>query len=59
MSIVVYFKPVGNSKNASNSWVDTIEGFLDELEDNKVKVEGFRDSLGKVWNEWEKLSEQV
>lgn len=44
---------------AIESRLDTIEGFLDELEDNKVKVEGFRDSLGKVWNEWEKLSEQV
>ena len=37
--------------------LDTIEGLLDELEENQVNVEGFRDSLAKVWNEWEKLSE--
>ena len=37
--------------------LDTIEGLLDELEENQVNVEGFRDSLGKVWNEWVKLSE--
>ena len=42
---------------AIESRLDTIEGLLDELEDNQVKVEAFRDSLGKVWNEWEKLSE--
>ena len=39
------------------SRLDTIEGLLDELEDNQVKVEPFRDSLGKLWNEWEKLSD--
>ncbi len=43
---------------AIESRLDTIEGLLDELEDNQVKVEPFRDSLGKLWNEWEKLSEQ-
>ena len=37
--------------------LDTIEGLLDELDENQVNVEWFRDSLGKVWNEWEKLSE--
>ena len=39
------------------SRLDTIEGLLDELEDNQVQVEPFRDSLGKLWNEWEKLSD--
>tara|TARA_B110000090_G_scaffold40193_1_gene44608 strand:+ start:484 stop:636 length:153 start_codon:yes stop_codon:yes gene_type:complete len=42
---------------AIESRLDTIEGLLDELEDNQVKVEPFRDSLGKVWNEWGKLSD--
>lgn len=42
---------------AIESRLDTIEGLLDELEDNQVKVEPIRDSLGKVRNEWEKLSE--
>jgi hypothetical protein len=42
---------------AIESRLDTIEGLLDELEDNQVKVETFRDCLGKVWNEWEKLSD--
>ena len=42
---------------AIESRLDTIEGLLDELEDNQVKVEPFRDSLVKVWNEWEKLSD--
>lgn len=37
--------------------LDTIEGLLDELEENQVNVEAFRDSLGKVWDEWGKLSE--
>tara|TARA_B100001094_G_C18126079_1_gene769554 strand:+ start:436 stop:573 length:138 start_codon:yes stop_codon:yes gene_type:complete len=37
---------------AIESRLDTIEGILDELEYNKVKAEGFRDSFGKVWNEW-------
>ena len=34
---------------AIESRLDTIEGLLDELEDNQVKVEPFRDSLGKLW----------
>ena len=42
---------------AIESRLDTIEGILDELQDSKVKVESFRNSLGKVWDEWEKLSE--
>ena len=42
---------------AIESRLDTIEGLLDELEDEQVHVETFRDVLGKVWNEWEKLSE--
>ena len=42
---------------AIESRLDTIEGLLDELEDNQVKVEPFRYSLGKLWNEWEKLSD--
>lgn len=42
---------------AIESRLDTIEGLLDELEDHQVQVELFRDSLGKVWNEWEKLSD--
>ena len=42
---------------AIESRLDTIEGLLDELEDNQVKVEPFRDSLDKLWNEWEKLSD--
>jgi len=42
---------------AIESRLDTIEGLLDELEDEQVNVETFRDVLGKVWNEWEKLSE--
>lgn len=42
---------------AIESRLDTIEGLLDELEDNQVQVEPFRDSLGKLWNEWEKLSD--
>ena len=42
---------------AIESRLDTIEGLLDELEDNQVQVEAFRDSLGKLWNEWEKLSD--
>ena len=33
---------------AIESRLDTIEGLLDELEDNQVKVEPFRDSLGKA-----------
>ena len=37
--------------------LDTIEGLLDELEENQVNVEGFRDSLGKGGNEWEKVSD--
>ena len=42
---------------AIESRLDTIEGLLDELEDNQVKVEPFRDSLGKVCNECENLSD--
>jgi len=42
---------------AIESRLDTIEGLLDELEDNQVQVEPFRGSLGKLWNEWEKLSD--
>jgi len=42
---------------AIESRLDTIEELLDELEDEEVNVDSFRDSLGKVWNEWEKLSE--
>jgi|TARA_B100000768_G_scaffold76117_1_gene72661 hypothetical protein len=30
------------------SRIDTIEGLLDDLEDNLVKVETFRDSLVRV-----------
>ena len=42
---------------AIESRLDTIEGILDELQVSKVKVDSFRSSLGKVWDEWEKLSE--
>ena len=42
---------------AIESRLDTIECLIDELEDHQVQVEPFRDSLGKVWNEWEKLSD--
>lgn len=35
---------------AIESRLYTIEGLLYELEDHQVKVEPFRDSLGKVWN---------
>ena len=42
---------------AIESRLDTIECLIDELEENQVNVEAFRNSLGKVWNEWEKLSE--
>jgi|TARA_B110000908_G_scaffold125127_1_gene146717 hypothetical protein len=33
---------------AIESRIDTIEGLLDDLEDNLVKVETFRDSLVRV-----------
>lgn len=33
---------------AIESRIDTIEGLLDDLEDNLVKVETFRDSLVSV-----------
>ena len=39
------------------SRLDTIEELVDNLEENKVNVESFRDSLGKVWDEIDKLSE--
>ena len=42
---------------AIESRLDTIEGLVDELDETQVNVEAFRNSLGKVWNEWEKLSE--
>ena len=38
---------------AIESRLDTIEGLVDEIEETQVNVE----ALGKVWNEWEKLSE--
>ena len=41
---------------AIESRLDTIEELLDRLEDQEVDVEVFRDYLGKVWNEWGKLS---
>ena len=42
---------------AIESRLDTIEGLVDELEETQENVEAFRNSLGKAWNEWEKLSE--
>ena len=42
---------------AIESRLDTIEGLVDEIEETQVNVEAFRNALGKVWNEWEKLSE--
>ena len=42
---------------AIESRLDTIEGLVDKLEEIQVNVEAFRNSLGKAWNEWEKLSE--
>ena len=38
------------------SRLDTIEELVDNLEDNQVNVESFRDALGKVWDEIDKLS---
>ena len=37
---------------------DTIEELLDNLEDNDVNVESFRDSLSKVWDELNTLNEE-
>ena len=33
------------------SRLDTIEELVDNLEENQVNVESFRDALGKVWDE--------
>jgi len=38
------------------SRLDTIEELFDNLEDKQVNVESFRDALGKVWDEIDKLS---
>ena len=38
--------------------LDIIEEFLDELEDNDVDVEPFRDNLGKVWESYHELDEE-
>ena len=40
---------------AIESRLDTIEGLLDELEDNQVKVEPFRDSLGGTGTQIRKI----
>ena len=42
-------------KYAIENRLDTIEGLLDELEENQVNVDSFRKYLGKVWSEWDKL----
>ena len=38
--------------------LDIIEELLDNLEDNDVNVESFRDSLSKVWDELNTLNEE-
>lgn len=38
--------------------LDIIEELLDELEDNGVDVESFRDNLGKVWTSYHELDEK-
>ena len=47
-----------NLLSGIESRLDTIEELLDELEDNSVDVESFRDNLGKVWNSYHKLDEE-
>lgn len=41
------------------SRLDIIEEYLDELEDNEVDVESFRINLGKVWESYSTLNDDM
>ena len=40
------------------SRLDIIEEYLDELEDNEVDVESFRNNHGKVWESFSNLQDE-